>query len=322
MILPESLVAAIEEMASHVDFKKLIQATEDLSNRYRSQGSEQETFIQSPLERIAYICMRMPATYSAVYFVLKELVDVFSVSDIRSVLDLGSGTGAGFWAAERLFDDLKEYTFVEQDNELCKAALHLIENHTHKVGIKELNQDYTSSINTQKHDLVLFSYTLSENSRKQQDRALDNALELCKRFLVVIEPGTVLGYEHLMETRNYLLSKEMHLVAPCPHSKACPMKEGKWCHFYKRLPRMALQKKLKKGSLGYEDEKFSYLVFSNKPYDRHYNRLVEFPKKSPHLIEHTFCTEEGSIERVQFPKRDKTVFKKSKKLDWGDVWLK
>ena len=317
MIIPVNLVAAIEEMASQADLKKLIKAAEDLSRRYRSQEKEQDTFIQNSYEQLAYICMRMPATYSAIYFVFKELLETFSISDIKSVLDLGSGTGAGSWAAEKLFDHLKSYTFVEKDDALCKAALHLIKKHDHEVNLKHLNKDYSHDLRTQEHDLVLFSYTLSENPRKLQQIALDNAFELSGRFLVIIEPGTVLGYKHLMETRSYLLEKGMFLLAPCPHSKACPIQGENWCHFYKRLPRMTLQKRLKNGSLGYKDEKFSYLVFSKKDYRKSYDRLIEFPKKSPHQIELTLCTKEGEIKRTQISKRDKVVFKKAKKLDWG-----
>jgi len=57
------------------------------------------------------------------------------------------------------------------------------------------------------------------------------------------------------------LSKPAIVIAPCPHSFECPMKENGWCHFSQRVQRMPTTTGAKIGSSrNWEDEKFSYIV--------------------------------------------------------------
>ena len=53
-----------------------------------------------------------------------------------------------------------------------------------------------------------------------------------------------------------------YIVAPCSHQGECKIEEDDWCAFYTRVARSAIHRQAKKGELGYEDEKFSYMAFS------------------------------------------------------------
>lgn len=319
MIIPQELILAIENYISKVSFDQIKKAAKELSNRYRGKSNKQDEFIQNETELLAYLCLRMPSTYAAIYYVLKRLYVEYEIDDVRSIIDFGSGTGAGFWASHRLFDDLSSYTFVEVNDSICKAALHLIESLEHHVGLDVINKSYTEEMSLKQHDLSLFSYTLSENTVEDQKAALDLALGATNRFLVIIEPGTKAGYDQLMIMRDYLLSKGLHLLAPCPHNKKCPKAPSDWCHFYQRLPRASFQKNIKDGSLGYEDEKFSYLIFSKNHSRSSGNRIIEFPNASSTKVDFTICSQSGKLEKQAIEKRNKQLFKKAKKLDWGDL---
>ena len=85
MRLPQELVNAIDQWIEIADFKKVKKAFEALSSRYRNQEKAGEQFIHEDEDEeiLAYIALRMPATYAAIYFVLKRLLEEFNLSDIQ-----------------------------------------------------------------------------------------------------------------------------------------------------------------------------------------------------------------------------------------------
>ena len=86
--------------------------------------------------------------------------------------------------------------------------------------------------------------------------------------LVLVEPGTPAGFQHILDARTALAAEGARFIAPCPHEGPCPMRTGArtddWCHFSVRVPRTRRHRQLKGGSLGYEDEKFAYLVATRR----------------------------------------------------------
>src|SRR6185312_799620 len=68
-------------------------------------------------------------------------------------------------------------------------------------------------------------------------------------------------FADLLRARGTLLDAGFRIVAPCPHDLDCPWATGSdWCHFPARLPRSARHRQVKGARLGWEDEKFSYVV--------------------------------------------------------------
>lgn len=52
--------------------------------------------------------------------------------------------------------------------------------------------------------------------------------------LLLVEPGTRLGWRCLAAVRTALLEMGLSLAAPCPHDRPCPLEGGRvraWCHF-------------------------------------------------------------------------------------------
>ena len=112
------------------------------------------------------------------------------------------------------------------------------------------------------------------------------------------------------------------LVAPCPHQNACPMlptqeAETDWCHFSARFDRTSLHRRLKGGSLGYEDEKFSYIIAAKHPVASAPARVIRHPLRQPGFTQLQLCTPEG-LQTRSITKRDKETWKRARKTDWGD----
>ena len=109
------------------------------------------------------------------------------------------------------------------------------------------------------------------------------------------------------------------MLAPCPHERACPLVEPDWCHFSVRLNRSRDHMRMKGGTLGYEDEKFSYLIVGRAGTGaRAEGRVLRRPEENKFSVTLAVCAEEGLEQRV-IPSRDKPAFKRAKKLDWGDA---
>jgi ribosomal protein RSM22 (predicted rRNA methylase) len=77
--------------------------------------------------------------------------------------------------------------------------------------------------------------------------------------------------------------------------------------------------RMKGGTLGYEDEKYSYLVVARPGIgDRAPGRVLRRPEENKFSVTLAVCAPDGLEARV-VPSRDKAAFKAAKKLDWGDA---
>jgi ribosomal protein RSM22 (predicted rRNA methylase) len=98
-----------------------------------------------------------------------------------------------------------------------------------------------------------------------------------------------------------------------------PGRAGDWCHFAVRVPRTRRHRLLKGGSLGYEDEKFAYLV-ATRDVDapRPPARILRHPRVEKGRIVMTLCTP-GGAERAVVTRRD-PAWRRARKAEWGDAW--
>ena len=74
---------------------------------------------------------------------------------------------------------------------------------------------------------------------------------------------------------------------------------------------------MKKGELGYEDEKFSYLAFSKIDFNRPRTRMVRHPVYRPKQVQLTLCSADGLRQKL-VTKSQGESYKRAKKADWGD----
>jgi ribosomal protein RSM22 (predicted rRNA methylase) len=201
---------------------------------------------------------------------------------------------------------------IEKEPQLLKLAKQIIQNDTYRYSV----MDFKSMVLDETFDMAIFSYSIGEVSDWQY--SIDKAFEVAKT-LVIIEPSTPRGFERIREIRQFLIGKSAHIIAPCPHSLACPIEKNKWCHFSKRLSRNKCHKDVKGADLGYEDEKFSYIVASKIPGKRYLNRIIECPRAHSGHMNIKVCNVSGQLNEMVVSKKNKDFYKILKKKQWGDA---
>lgn len=317
MNLPEQLQKAIEAITENFATRDISEARKELSERYRKQ---KQNFITSEEQRCAYLAARLPATYAAVYHTMQEVQSRAPDSGIKTLLDLGAGPGTAMWAACEVFPLIEQITLMELDQDLASLGKRLASFSEHQ-SIREAlwkPEDLTRPSAYEQHDLVVLSYSIGELPAASIKPLIEACWQATKQFLVIIEPGTPAGFERIRSIRSHLIALGSHLVAPCPHANACPMTGGDWCHFSQRIERSSLHRRLKEGSLGYEDEKFSYVAVSKTFCPLPRGRVLRHPLKRSGHTNVTLCTLEGVKQEV-ISKRNPELYKLARKWEWGSA---
>lgn len=305
--LPPHLREALEREAEDVPLGELISAARTLSERYR-QG--QPVRLQTHAARLAYALTRMPATLAAVVSCLREVPFV-----PHSLLDLGSGPGTVLWAFQMCWDRAPaRSTAVELQQEWRHLAARL-----EAPSAEWRMADLRALPAIEPHDLTVCSYALNELNPAERIRLLDSSWTAASRALLLIEPGTAAGYGHIMEARSQLIGRGAYVGAPCPHESDCPLRKDDWCHFAVRVDRTRLHRLAKGGDLGFEDEKFSYVLLLKQPPSRRLPRILRHPDIQPGRITIQLCTDSG-IAGLSASKSDKAAWKPARKASWGDIW--
>jgi ribosomal protein RSM22 (predicted rRNA methylase) len=309
-------------------------------NRSKStDGSAPSVALADDIQRAAYLAVRMPATFAAVVAALdwtRETCGSESADEIRTMLDLGSGPGTALWAAAQVFPTLAAATAVERDSHFIQIAQKL-SGPVSTAGAASvgayptvlrntqwLRGDLTTTLPKGTWDLVICSYALNELAEAQRAELLRRAWARTAKLLVVVEPGTMAGFANILAARTLLLGTGATLAAPCPNALACPMAAtGDWCHFAARVERTAAHRRLKEATLGYEDEKFSYVAFTRPALeDESQNppaRIVRHPRIFSGYAQLTLCRE-GKIAPVTVTRSHKDDWRRLKRMGWGDRW--
>lgn len=216
MQLPSSLQTAIDQIFESWDMRQLIEAREELSQRYR-QPKPGTQFMTTEVQRYAYVISRLPATYAALHSALRAICERASLS-IKSMLDLGAGPGTGMWAACENFPEIEEMMLIEKDTALSMIGKRLAQfseqSVMHSAHWQEADLEKLQSLPS--HDLILLSYSIGELHPQSIEPLIDLCWKSTKQLLLIVEPGTPVGFERIRLIRRQLIDKGAHLIAPCP----------------------------------------------------------------------------------------------------------
>ncbi len=292
---------SLEKLLEHIPLSQLREAAETLSQRYRHG---EKPYLTEEYHYAAYLAVRFPATFQAISQTFQQV----NPETIHSFLDLGAGPGTGFLAAQTYFEGLTHATLIETDPHFISLGKQL-------TGPLATWKRATLPCTLPPHDLVLLSYSLNEMA--EPEKVVKAAWAATQQFLVIIEPGTPAGYAQLMATRTFLLSQGAFMVAPCPNALDCPMQKPNWCHFPARVERNRLHRYLKQGTLGFEDEKYSYLIVSKTVQPLPKNRVVAPVTFKKNQVILPLCTE-GQLSTITVTQKTKELYKRCRKLSWGD----
>ncbi len=310
MQLPLKCREKVSRLYAELKQGELSKVQKNLTYKYKNETGESKSLIDSKADSLLYAISRMPATYAVIYTLLSQLLEQGLISRIESVLDVGSGTGAGYFAIKE-FDDDTQIALFERDENMIKVFETLTDN---EVPVQKL--DIVRDRLETKADLVMTSYVLSE--MKEQDRlnSVLKLLESANKYLLIIDTGTPRTYENMMTVKRFVQEKGYNVIAPCM-SKKCGLKND-YCQFYARVERSALMRQAKQSELSYEDEKYFYLLISKENAEICGKRVIRRPIIKPNNVELMLCSGDGA-SRENFTKKNKELFKQAKKAKINDL---
>lgn len=320
MELPIELRNIIENEIDKTNIKELQKNAEIISLKYRAEEDKKgKRLVTESAEALSYAAVRMPATYGAVRTALQKTFELYD-GKITSLIDVGAGTGAGTWAANELIE-LDEIICLEREDSMREWGEYFMTESSILKNVIWKEFDLLNSEIDKKADLVICSYVLNELNDKDRKLALEKLWEATNKVLLIIEPGTPLGFKEIKELRRKLLNYGGKIIAPCPNIESCPIAENDWCHSTCRIARSKVHKILKNGDVPYEDEKFSYISVYKSEEDINkngYARVLRHPIIESGKITLQLCTENGILTKI-VTKKDKELFKIARKINCGDL---
>ena len=84
--------------------------------------------------------------------------------------------------------------------------------------------------------------------------------------------------------------------------------------------RQSLHRRIKGGSLAYEDEKFAYVAAARFPVEPAPSRVVRRPQIRKGQVLLDLCETDPSLRRTTITKRHGDLYKAARDTEWGDPW--
>ena len=308
----------IDEIINNSKINQIKKDYKSISTKYRGEKINSSVVVSSDEQALSYVSTRTGETSVIIHDVLSKLNNYVDINnDIKTVLDLGSGTGSVFWALDNFAKNI-DITAVEKQQSMLKYS-QLLSTHL-DFHIEYIKEDVLSPKikNLDTFNMVIESFVFNEMSREDRFKALDLMYEKSNKYLVLIEPGTPNSYENMMKDREYLLSKGLNLLLPCPHSKKCPLQDD-YCNFSVRVNRTKASRFIKDASLNYEDEKYFYLIFTKDTKNKNLgSAILRKPIYRKNLVDLKVCGIQG-VSQLIITKNNKELYTKTKKLKHGDI---
>lgn len=309
MQLPLFLQEKIASLYTKLKSGKLKQIQKNLTQKYKTESGESKSLIEDKNDSVLYAISRMPATYSVIATLLAQLTKQNLIQKFDSVIDVGSGTGAGYFAIKSLFENV-DISLFERDENMIEVFNVLTDNLVQVSQADIINDNINA-----KADLVMTSYVLSEMKEQDRLKAVAKLLEMSQKYLLIIDTGTPRVYENMMKIKKFVQEKGYFISAPCASEK-CGLKND-YCQFFARVERSSLMRQAKSGELSYEDEKYFYLLISKEMKQNCEKRIIRRPIIKPNNIELALCTKNGVTHEI-FTKKNKEMFKIAKKSKIND----
>jgi ribosomal protein RSM22 (predicted rRNA methylase) len=318
MELPSALRQAVDRFIEGTPLDQLRAASERLTGRYRSETRDGRQHLDGLSAVRAYLAARLPATYAAVRASLGYVAEAAPDFAPKSLLDIGAGPGTVLWAAADCWDGIEKATMIEASEAVRSAGQALAAEATLPTA-DWLAGDVTKPLPiVEAADLVTLSYVLDELSSAAIGPLVDRLWGLTTGLLLIVEPGTPAGWSRILAVRDRLIAAGAHILAPCPHHEPCPLVAPDWCHFSRRVARSRLHRLTKGADVPWEDEKFIYLAASRTPAPDRAARILAPPRAGKGRIGLKLCLPDGGASDETISKRDDELFRRARRLDWGD----
>lgn len=325
----EGLRTGLAELLDGLPPRQAAQSVERLMANYRGDTPTDAPVLRDRADVTAYAAYRMPATFEAVRAALAAFRDTAPDWAPTGHVDIGGGTGAATWAVAASWPEGEHRTTVLDWAEPALAlGRELAGRAAGPSSLREAEWRRAvigDGLRLPDTDLVTVSYVLGELTAGDREAVIGEAAR-AGRVVVLVEPGTPDGYLRIRAARDQLIAAGLRIAAPCPHSGGCPVEPGRdWCHFAARVGRSSLHRRVKGGSLPYEDEKFSYVVAVRPDAaldaaGTAASRVVRRPQLRKGQVLLDLCTPDEALRRETVSKRHGPLYREARDTGWGAVW--
>ncbi|RFU86106.1 rRNA methyltransferase [Streptomyces triticagri] len=318
----DALRAALSELLDGLPPSQAARAVDRLIANYRGRTPTDAPVLRDRSDVAAYAAYRMPATFEAVRSALAALAAALPADwSPASHTDIGGGTGAATWAVGATWPEPRPVTVLDWAEPALDLGRELAAGLGVLDGASWQRARIGEALEVERTALVTISYVLGELADDDRRSVVESAAQAATDAVVVVEPGTPDGYARIIEARDQLLAAGLRIAAPCPHSAACPIEPGTdWCHFSARVSRSSLHRRVKGGSLPYEDEKFSYVAAVRPDAVPAPSRITRKPQIRKGQVLLDLCTAEDGLRRETVTKRHGPLYKAARDAEWGDPW--
>lgn len=260
------------EVFSEKDFLFFERSVCDLSAQFtNARGNKLPRYFDEERFRTAYLLYWFPLQAAKFRKIFerhqKHFESLLKGKSVLKVLDLGSGPGTASFALKLFINSLPfikpvkiEFTWVDRDPNVLELGKQLAT--TLGLNPKTVLCEWTRYKPESEFDLILVGSLLNETESSELFQIL-RAPEW-----IIVEPAIQTVSQRLAALREKaILKNELHVIGPCLHEGACPLKIGKnWCHFSFLHPLQGHWFKQFSKSLGSERDwmKLSYLWLSRK----------------------------------------------------------
>lgn len=321
MELPPLLRQAVDRALSGTALADLAASAAALSQRYREERRDGSLHVTSAQDALAYLAVRLPATYAAVRASFAALVQARPDFVPKTALDIGAGPGTALWAAADCWPDLEDALLVEASAIFRACGERLAAEAQHSNLVPQMTWRTADvgvdAVDGAPRDLVILAYALNELDAEVRQSVLARLWRATADTLVIVEPGTPAGWQRILAARRQLIEAGAHVIAPCPHANECPLVPPDWCHFAARVARSRLHRQAKGAEVPWEDEKFSYVAVSRVSALCLGARVIARPRKASGRVTLKLCRPDGSAGDQLFSRRDGAPFKRAWRSDWG-----
>lgn len=229
------------------------------TNKYRSR---KQAIRYAKRDGIAFASIAHTAHYAAISAVLHHVNCRLEPEwKVRRVIDWGTGTGSGLWAAVHAFRETADQEHDLQDKQISGSSVSsflAIENRDGLASVgkrllrdldlgdlnvtwsKTFREAYRTPLSDGRDTLALSAFMLTSLATPQERKALVREMwESGAHVMVLIDQNTDEGFQSIAEAREYLLrmgkeeivnvngresvTSSSYVVAPCPHDGPCPL---------------------------------------------------------------------------------------------------
>lgn len=324
--LPSDLEDAITKILQQQDSQQWLHHAQSLHERYVEGKNDKGRFLQDFDDVLAYLGMRVPATYAQILSALTAIQELIPSWKPKSLLDIGSGPGTAGWAVTAVWPDLSDIVSLDHDRDLISLGKQISTKAEIPAEMVWKNHDLREGLhhNDRQYDLVIIANVLNELSPSVREKIIGQAYNKCKGILVIIEPGTPQGSQ-IIESAAQNLSKVGLLLAPYI-ANSFVQTDDYYLHFPQRFIRPEFQRRVRQQmrddaskASDWEDAKYAYVVISKIPTESHaWGRCVGPIETQKGFLKVPILTASG-VTKVKVMKRNRENYSFAKRLRWGDL---